>query len=340
MAATVLVRPSATGRMRGVDPRTLTVATYNLYLGADLARLFAVTSLEQLADEVEVLREQLARTRFTERAAAVARILAREEVDVVGLQEVTRWSLTPLAATDRATGEPGPEQVLEDFLPVLLDALAAAGTPYDVHAADRGFGGSLPVHDGVMSVAGSDAVLVRRGGAFRVTGERTGVYAASHAVRTGIDGVSFPIRRGWGIVAGEVDGSLVVVANTHTEAYDAAARDAQRDELLAELSDVDAPVVLLGDLNATPDVVGVPDPFDDAWLAAGGDPEGGHTCGQDADLANPVSSLGERIDYVLVRGARVDQCRVVGADDADRTEPHRLWPSDHAGVVARLGWNA
>jgi endonuclease/exonuclease/phosphatase family metal-dependent hydrolase len=322
--------------MRGVDPRTLTVATYNLYLGADLARLFTVTSLEQLAAEVGVLRDQLERTRFAERAAAVARILAREEVDVVGVQEVTRWSLAAGSGTD----EPGPEQVLEDFLSVLLDALAAAGTPYDAHAVDRGFGGSLPVDDGVMSVAGSDVLLVRRGGALRVTSERTGTFTAAHAVRTGIEGVSFPIRRGWGIVEGEVDGSPVVVANTHTEAYDASVRDAQRDELLAELAAVDAPVVLMGDLNAGPEAVGVSDPFVDAWLAAGGDPAGGHTCGQAADLANPVSALRERIDYVFVRGAHVEQCRVVGGDEADRTEPHGLWPSDHAGVFARVGWNA
>ncbi len=319
-----------------MDPRTLTVATYNLYLGADLARLFDVTSLEQLAAEVDVLRDQLARTRFVERAAAVARILAREKVDVVGLQEVTRWTLAPVAST----GEPGPERAVEDFLPVLLDALAAAGTPYDVHAVDRGFAGSLPVRDGVMSVSGSDAVLVRRGGRFAVTAERVGNYTAAHSVRTGIDGVSFPVRRGWGIVEGEVDGSRVVVANTHTEAYDAAVRDRQRDELLALLAGVDGPVVLVGDLNATPELVGVPAPYVDAWLVAGADPHGGHTCGQAADLANPVATLGERIDYVFVRDADVGECRVVGADAGDRTSPGRLWPSDHAGVVARLGWFA
>jgi endonuclease/exonuclease/phosphatase family metal-dependent hydrolase len=338
MTVTVLGGRSAgrAGRMRGVAPRTLTVATYNLYLGADLARLFAVTSPEQLAAEVEVLREQVAATRFPERADAVARVLAREQVDVVGLQELTRWSLAPSSGA----GPHAPEQVLEDFLPVLLDALAAAGTPYDVHALDRGFAGSLPVDGGVMSVAGADALLVRRGGRLRVTGERTGTYAASHAARTGIAGVCFPIRRGWGLVEGEVDGSPVVVANTHTEAYDATVRDAQRDELLAGLAGVGCPTVLVGDLIATPDAVGVPEPFADAWLAAGGNPTGGHTCGQAADLANPVSALRERIDYVFVRGAGVEECRVVGAADADRTRPSRLWPSDHAGVVARLRWGA
>ena len=62
----------------------------------------------------------------------------------------------------------------------------------------------------------------------------------------------------------------------------------------------------------------------------------GFTCGQAADLANETSTLGERIDYVWVRGARVTAARVVGDREGDRSTPHRLWPSDHAGVVADL----
>ena len=44
----------------------------------------------------------------------------------------------------------------------------------------------------------------------------------------------------------------------------------------------------------------------------------------------------ERIDYVWVRGVTVRGCRVVGDQPGDRTTPHRLWPSDHAAVVADL----
>jgi hypothetical protein len=82
----------------------------------------------------------------------------------------------------------------------------------------------------------------------------------------------------------------------------------------------------------------MPAPYTDAWTAAGQDPDGGHTCGQAADLANEASRLRERIDYVFVRDAAVLDCHVVGADPRDRTRPDRIWPSDHAGVVARLGF--
>lgn len=299
----------------------LTVATYNVYLGADLALLFDARSLDELASRVEQIRAQLDTTRFEERAEALARILVREHVDVVGLQEVSRWT--------------SGDDVLEDFLPTLLDALAATGCPYDAYAANVSFSGGLPVDGLWMGVAGSNVVLVRRDGRLTVTGERTGAYAASYEVATGIEGVAFPIARSWGWVEGSVAGRRFLLANTHTEAYDAATRDAQRDELLALVGDRGWPTALVGDFNAQPSAVGVPAPYVDAWLAAGGDPDAGRTCGQVADLTNEVSDLRERIDYVFVRDARVTGCRVVGHRPEDRTT-RGLWPSDHAGVVARL----
>lgn len=312
----------------------LVVATYNLYLGADLALLFGVSSAAELAAQVAVVRDQLERTDFTQRAEAVARILAREQVDVVGLQEVSRWATAPVSPE----GALGDEEVLADFLPTLLTALEAAGTAYDAHATNSSFAGGLPVDGSWMSVAGANVTLVRRGGPATVIDERTGTFAAAHAVRTGLDGVAFPIQRSWGVVELDVVGQRVVVANTHTEAYDAATRDAQRDELVALLGDPACPVVLLGDLNAPPGQVGVPAPYRDAWTEAGHARLAGPTCGQAADLRNDTSALHERIDYVFVRDAEVLDAHVVGADQQDRTRPDRLWPSDHAGVVARLGF--
>ena len=83
----------------------LRVATYNLYLGADLSLLFGVTDLDELAKQVRVVREQLEATRFDERARAVAAVLGRERPDLVGLQEVSRWTLT--AAGRRGAGAGG-----------------------------------------------------------------------------------------------------------------------------------------------------------------------------------------------------------------------------------------
>ena len=113
------------------------------------------------------------------------------------------------------------------------------------------------------------------------------------------------------------------MATTHTEAYDEQVRNAQRDELVTLLGD--GPLVILGDFNAEPDAVGMPDGFLDAWQEVGGE-----TCCQAADLRNEQSQLTQRIDYVWVRGVRVVRCKVVGVERED------LWPSDHAGVLAEL----
>jgi endonuclease/exonuclease/phosphatase family metal-dependent hydrolase len=300
------------------------VATYNLYLGADLAPLFAASDAADLADRVERVRRQLAATRFEERAVAVAAVLARDRPDLVGLQEVARWS---------STAADGTERVQVDFLATLVRSLAAAGPAYDVHAVGESFAGTLPLADGTaVSLSGANVTLVRRD-RVQVLDERCAAYRHGYDVVTALDGLTFPVRRSWGRVDVTVDGTPLRFVNTHTEAYDAVTRDAQRDEVLSVSADVDGPVVVVGDFNAAPGLVGVPGPWVDAWTAGTGD---GPTFGQDADLANETSGMRERIDYVWVRDAEVRRAWTVGDTDADRTVPHRLWPSDHAGVLADL----
>jgi len=120
---------------------------------------------------------------------------------------------------------------------------------------------------------------------------------------------------------------------------------AQAAELLASATATTLPVVLLGDFNSSADPGGPNDTltyellqmagFQDAWSRTNpGEP--GYTCCQEADLQNPVSTLDDRIDLVLTRGAVLPVATdVLGEDAADRTESG-LWPSDHAGVAADL----
>ncbi|HSV37811.1 MAG TPA: endonuclease/exonuclease/phosphatase family protein [Nocardioidaceae bacterium] len=290
---------------------TLRVATYNLYLGADLSLLFGVPE-EGMADVVTTLLDQLSVTDFPTRARAIARLLVDADVELVGLQEVTRWT---------RAGD-----VLCDFLAELTSALEDAGGAYDVHAVNRNFAGA----GADMTVEGSNVTLVRR--ELVVLSEQVGDFADALTVTTPMGDVS--IRRSWGLVDVEAVGRQLRFVNTHTEAYDVDVRNAQRDELLASVGEV-TPCVIVGDFNATPDRVGLGAPYADAWIAAGGDPAGGLTCGQAADLRNEVSALAERIDYVWVRDATVEACRLIGAEPSDRT-PTGLWPSDHAGVLAEV----
>ena len=310
----------------------LRVASYNLYLGADLTVVFGATDADQLRGRAQLVHGQLRGTDFVARAAAVARLLARALPDVVGLQEVARWTRTTLLTDGSRT-----EEVWCDFLAELLRALDDAGTPYDAHAVSRSFRGGTALSDTEeMSVVGANITLVRRGSGVVVTGERAGEFTDLLAIPTGIAGLVFPVHRSWGRLDATVDGRAFSVVNTHLEAYDAPTRTAQRDELLELLDDRRAPVFLLGDLNAEPGDVGMPAAYQDAWAVAGG-PGPGHTCGQAADLAHEDSRLAQRIDYVWVRGATVLGCRVVGDRPEDRTESG-LWPSDHACVVADVTW--
>jgi len=306
----------------------LRVATYNLYLGADLAMLFDAADADELGKRIAAVREQLDSTRFAERAAAVAAVLAREQPDLVGLQEVCRWNVQPVLPG----GVLGDETVLVDFLPTLLAALEDAGCGYDAHVVNPNFAGAMPVSDEEwVGLAGANATLVRRSGRIEVVEEASAPFGTGHEVVTPVEGVSFPIVRSWGRLDLRVDGRDVRFVNTHTEAYDAATRDAQRDELFAVNGAVDGPVVVLGDFNATPDEVGVPTPWVDAWTAGEGD---GFTCGQAADLTNAESTLDQRIDYVWVRDAQVRSAWTAGDRPRDRSVPNGLWPSDHACVLA------
>ena len=311
------------------------VATYNVYLGADLTLVFGAESPEHLVEQAGLVHRQLVGTDFPARAESIARLVVRERIDVLGLQEVARWSRAPIA-TD---GVPGQPEVWCDFLDELLTALDRSGTPYDAHAANANFrGGAAISATEEMSVLGYNVTLVRRGSGLMVAGSATGEFRTRVEIPTGMPELVLTVPRSWGSVDLVVDDHRFRFLNTHTEAYDACVRDAQRDELLEVVGPEGSPVVVVGDFNAGPDEVGMPAAFQDAWAVAG-DGGPGHTCGQAADLGNLDSRLGERIDYVWVRGAGIDACRVVGDTESDRTTVARLWLSDHACVLAdvRLG---
>ena len=71
--------------------------------------------------------------------------------------------------------------------------------------------------------------------------------------------------------------------------------------------------------------------FADAWT----EPDG-LTCCHAVDLHNPDPTLTKRVDLVLIKGAfETKKIAIVGERPNDRTH-EGLWPSDHAGLVAKL----
>ena len=303
------------------------VGTYNLYLGADLSLLLGPVPPDELpANIAEVLR-QLETTAFPQRAAAIARLLVREQLDLVGLQEVCTW---------HSDGK-----VMWDCTRDLCRALEELGEPYDVVHSHLSFDGSGVVEQAgrpvEMRLEGRNVVLRRRRSGVRVEETAAGTFGSSLTTSL-LGAIELSIMRGWCAARCTVDGATApfTFVNTHTEAYDAGSRDRQRAELVDTLPD-DPRIVLVGDFNAIPDQVGMPAGLIDAWELSGNpvDGPGAATCCQVADLRNAEPALTERIDYVWLRGLSAESAARFGADQADRTE-RGLWPSDHAGVVATL----
>lgn len=338
--------------------RTATVMTRNLYLGADLGPvLTALASGNTTAIVLAATRTWAAvqATRPAERMGAIADEIVAADPAAVGLQEVTEWTTWTY---DPATGAVSNPVVAYDFLALLLDALEARGADYREVAGATAHNFTSPpipvlasptatVPTRAVRLADRDVVLVRDD--VRVDAAQTGTYSA--IVRFPYGTSTLPVARGWGSADLRVGKARLRFVNSHLEAFGIPGQDAEQvrvaqvGELLAAHAaiatrDGELPMVYVGDYNSdAPDaaayvrlLAGV---GGDAWPRTHpGDP--GFTCCLGATLTDPDNPLTSRIDLVLhssdVKAARAT---IVGDDPAEMTASG-LWPSDHAGVVARL----
>jgi endonuclease/exonuclease/phosphatase (EEP) superfamily protein YafD len=318
--------------------RHLTVATYNLYLGADLTPLFSAASPQELVQRAGQIYAHVVRTDFPSRAEAIARLLAANPPDVAGLQEVSLWETGPIG---------GPLSPSYDFLELLLAALARHGLTYLPVAVNVNFASDpTPISATTAARLTDRDVIIARAdlpsSQLKVGNPQPHNFTATLVIPSAIPGVSFRVPRGWSAVDVKVRGTTVRFANTHLEAFSVAVRNQQARELAAALAGSANPVVLVGDLNSQPDdTAGAYGTFAaagyaDAWVVVHG-PAGGFTAGQSELLDNVPSKLDHRIDYVLYqpRGVEAVAAEVIGEELGDRTAAG-LWPSDHAGVVATL----
>lgn len=329
----------AAGAHPGKGGGKVTVMTRNLYLGTELQPIFAAPSLSALFGAVATGYAQVEATNFPERSHAVAREIAEARPDLVALQEGTLYR-TDVPADGPATPA---ETVTYDFLTLLLDALEQEGAPYELVSSFTGTDIELPAGlPPSRDVRFTDriAVLVRTGRPQRLqlSNVKTGAFATKLVVPTAAGPITGP--RGWISVDAELrNGRQFRFVATHLEAFHPGVQVAQGAELLAGPTATAMPVVLAGDLNSRADGLGTPTyanliagGFDDAWGAVGNGP--GLTCCQTPSLLGPPA-LDKRVDLVLTRGLTAMKAEVVGDETEDRT-PSGLWPSDHAGVVAKL----
>jgi len=178
---------------------------------------------------------------------------------------------------------------------------------------------------------------------------RSGRYAAQQVFESPAGPISFD--RGWASIDARLDRLPFRFVNTHLETEDFPdVQQAQAAEFLRGPGR-GGTIIATGDFNSAADgstttsyaQLTAPGRFRDAWdediLGSG------YSCCQSSNtpplapgaLNNTDSTLRSRIDLVLSRGAaRSDggQATLVGDTPFQAVPP--FWPSDHAGVVARL----
>ncbi len=93
--------------------------TQNLYLGSSLGPALEAATPEGFIEAVARIYATVQYTNFPARAQAVANEIDKKEPDLIGLQEVTKWT------TEGLNPPPG-----YDFLTILEAALAERGLHY------------------------------------------------------------------------------------------------------------------------------------------------------------------------------------------------------------------
>jgi hypothetical protein len=319
----------------------ITVLTRNAYIGADVDAVIGALMSPDPSDDLPALTTaigMLQATDFPTRAAAFADEVARTRPHVVGFQEITTLGihLGPIGV---------PLDLDLDFLPAILAALADRGLSYAVGGQVKNI--DVTLLGGAIRLVDYDVVLYD---AERVTWQT--LLAKTFDDNLGEIAPGVVLQRGYVAGTAIVGDATYTVVSTHPEPDLSAAiplgdlRAAQMTEIVTALGDA-APAVVMGDLNDVPGslmyqvLTGAG--LVDAWAELR-PRQNGYTCCHLPDLSNRHEAFDHRIDYVFARG--FDRRRrdisgsivLVGDDWRDRVPGplYRIWPSDHAGVAAKL----
>ena len=325
-----------------LEPQPFTVMTYNVYVGASIDSLLGVTNLLEVPAAVAEVYAATMATDFPGRAAGIASAIKAHQPHLIGLQEISL--LRRQSPGDRLTGGEPAEEVVLDFLEVLMEALQAEGLNYQVAAKVQNSDVEMP-----MSAEGSftdyddvrltdfDVILARSD--VTVSRPMSMTYDAIFAV----EDLFLEVLRGYVAIDATISGVTYRFVNTHLEAFERDIRVAQTQQLIDSLASETLPIILLGDFNTSaPDGTAyqmlLSAGYVDTWQM---DSEGtGYTCCQPGELQNEVSAHYGRIDQIFVRNLELLASVLtytVGDKPADRL-PSGLWPSDHAGVVAHFAY--
>lgn len=352
------------------------VMSYNLYIGADLKPILESPTRNDFNDELVAALQGMAANKFKDRVQRQAAIIVRERPDVIALQEVWQFQCKDAFATlpKQGCSNPTIAAAFGDFLEELLAALNAQGVKYRAISKvknldlgvikDAGYPPGIPFDIGgsVALLNGADrgVILVRsdlpsRAVNFeRACPNRTSVNGCTYdlLLTTPTPVGSLTIPHGFAGVDVKVGKKNYRIVNTHLEQRDPFPfiQADQADELIKtvkRVTPVNKILLVMGDMNSTPNETELPGMtpayqqfldagFTDTWLRRRSHLSG-NTCCQAENLTNNTSRLNTRIDFIFShRDVRSANIHLVGIKQADKTVKSRLWPSDHAGLVAEL----
>ena len=327
----------------------LTVQTQNLYLGADLTP--ALNPANNFFVEANKIWNTVKASNPAARMGKIADEINTANPDIVALQEVSKWTVTNITASEQSL----------DFLALLQSALTARGLQYDALATSDNAnipdpslpfpGIPLPSPAGpsfFLRFQDRDVILVKRnrpGLTCSPSSPAHGNYATQLTLPSPIGGPDLSFNRGWASVTCNLSGRSFHFVDTHleTESPAPAVQVAQGNEFLAGPTNVPGTVIAAGDFNSAADgsttatYRNLTAVLKDAWIN-GNQQAPGFSCCQAADLLNTLSTLHERIDLVLTKNAAATpapKAKLVNDRQVDRAATGQ-WASDHAGLVATV----
>jgi endonuclease/exonuclease/phosphatase family metal-dependent hydrolase len=313
----------------------ITVMSRNMYIGTDLDAVIAALANTDPADDFPAMVNAagvLQETDYDLRVEAIVGEIARTRPAVIGLQEVTRIDID-LSAYG------APIVINGDFMTDLTNEIAARSLPYVVGSQVQNWVAS-PFPG--INLVDFDVLLVDPS---RVTIGAVSSHTFSNNLGPIFPGINQV--RGWTGIEATYENQPFVFVVTHLESGAALGelREQQAQQLMSVLAHRPR-VILMGDFN---DQAGShmyrrirEAGFRDAWASLRAD--AGYTCCMAPDLANERPRFDQRIDFIFTKGmdfpeeGLIGDIRLTGIDRLDRLDgpSHTIWPSDHAGLVARL----
>jgi endonuclease/exonuclease/phosphatase family metal-dependent hydrolase len=346
-----------------------TVMTWNVYVGADLDKVIGAQDPAQIPFLVAEAFQTLLATNFPERAEAIADQIQRMRPHLIGLQEISL--IQRQSPGDAIVGGTTPAQdVVFDYLAILMDALAARGLDYRVAGVVENFDVEVPMIVDPSGPSFDDVrltdfdVILARGDV-----ETSRVAAVNYAVKLPVPTFGIELARGYVAVDARVGDRTYRFVNTHLEPAPIPdilpVQLAQAQELVGSLENEDLPILLVGDFNS-PATDGatyqflVSQGYVDVWTLNRLKGQGpGYTNPHPVDLRSDDIQLYQRIDLIFARSPAEHEehekheddddyedheersgvgpvfATLVG-DEFDERTSSGMWPSDHAGVVARV----